>query len=114
MWDQGELDEARSEFEAILAHRRDSLGDTHPDTLTARHELALVLRDQGELDRARSKLEAILAHRRDSLGDTHPDTLSTFQAIAGRNVLGSPSNWPWDRCFYSLSLWRLPPIRRSC
>ncbi|MGW7380716.1 hypothetical protein, partial [Streptomyces sp. NPDC054794] len=31
---------ARSEFEAVLAHRRDTLGDTHPDTLTTQHELA--------------------------------------------------------------------------
>ncbi|WP_159055575.1 tetratricopeptide repeat protein, partial [Streptomyces griseorubiginosus] len=37
--DQGELDRARSELEAILAHRRDSLGDTHPDTLSTQREL---------------------------------------------------------------------------
>ncbi|WP_159055667.1 tetratricopeptide repeat protein, partial [Streptomyces griseorubiginosus] len=62
---RGLYNRARSEFEAILAHRRVSRGDTHPDTLTTRHNLARVLLDQGKLDEARSEFEAILAHRRD-------------------------------------------------
>ncbi|MYQ69420.1 tetratricopeptide repeat protein, partial [Streptomyces sp. SID4950] len=61
---------------------RVSLGDTHPSTLTTRHELARILHDQGELDRARSEFEAILTHRRTSLGDTHPNTLSTRHSMA--------------------------------
>ncbi|MFE2423966.1 tetratricopeptide repeat protein [Streptomyces hokutonensis] len=80
---RGLYDQARSEFEAVLAHRRVSLGDTHPNTLATRNNLAGVLRDQGELDQARSEFEAVLAHERVSLGDTHPDTLHTRHNLAG-------------------------------
>ncbi|KUN57523.1 hypothetical protein AQJ46_47450 [Streptomyces canus] len=78
----GLYDQARSEFEAILAHERVGLGDTHPSTLAARHGLARVLREQGELDQARSEFEALLAHERVSLGDTHPSTLTTRHGLA--------------------------------
>ncbi|MET8133829.1 tetratricopeptide repeat protein [Streptomyces sp. NPDC005251] len=36
----GQVEQARGEFEAVLAHRRVILGDTHPDTLTTRHDLS--------------------------------------------------------------------------
>ncbi|MFD8047688.1 tetratricopeptide repeat protein, partial [Streptomyces chartreusis] len=82
---------ARAEFEAILAVRRQALGDTHPDTLTARHELAVVLGEQGEWARARAEFEAILAVRRQALGDTHPDTLTARHELAV--VLGEQGEW---------------------
>jgi thioredoxin-like negative regulator of GroEL len=50
--DQGELEAARAEFEAVLAAERGRLGDDHSLTLATRHGLALVLHDQGDLDRA--------------------------------------------------------------
>ncbi|WP_093835028.1 tetratricopeptide repeat protein [Streptomyces sp. SolWspMP-5a-2] len=71
----------------MLTHRRTSLGDTHPSTLTTRHELARVLHDQGELGRARSEFEAVLTHRRASLGDTHPNTLTTRHELDGLQQL---------------------------
>ncbi|MFJ5643093.1 tetratricopeptide repeat protein [Streptomyces sp. NPDC093223] len=74
---------ARSEYEAVLAHERDVLGDTHPDTLITRHDLAGVLRDLGEVEGARSEYEAVLAHERDVLSDTHPITLITRHDLAG-------------------------------
>ena len=44
MWpplrDQGDPDGAREDLEAVLALRRESLGDTHPDTLATRRELS--------------------------------------------------------------------------
>ncbi|MGW7380715.1 FxSxx-COOH system tetratricopeptide repeat protein, partial [Streptomyces sp. NPDC054794] len=79
---KGLYSQARSELEAVLAHRRDTLGDTHTNTLNTRHELAVVLRELGELDQARSELEAVLAHRRDTLGDTHTNTLTTRHELA--------------------------------
>ncbi|MFD9587262.1 tetratricopeptide repeat protein [Streptomyces sp. NPDC059980] len=79
---KGLYGQARSEYEAVLAHERDVLGDTHPDILTTRHDLAGVLRDLGEVERARSEYEAVLAHRRDVLGDTHPRTLATQSSLA--------------------------------
>ncbi|MFJ7964400.1 tetratricopeptide repeat protein [Streptomyces sp. NPDC096324] len=75
--------QARGELEAILAHQRVVLGDTHPDTLSTRHSLAGVLQDLGEVEQAGSELEAVLAHERVALGDTHPDTLITRHNLAG-------------------------------
>ncbi|MET8857649.1 tetratricopeptide repeat protein [Streptomyces sp. NPDC004579] len=75
--------QARTEFEAILAHRRVVLGDTHPDTLTTWHNLAGVLSDLGEVEQARTEFEVVLAHLRDTLGDTHPHTLTTWHELAG-------------------------------
>ncbi|MGW1533092.1 tetratricopeptide repeat protein [Streptomyces aureus] len=74
--------QARVEFEAVLAHQRGTLGDTHPNTLVTRHNLAGALRDLGEVEQARSELEAVLAHRRSALGDTHPNTLTTRHNLA--------------------------------
>ncbi|MER5379991.1 tetratricopeptide repeat protein, partial [Streptomyces sp. NPDC002688] len=79
---KGLYGQARDEFEAILAHQPDILGDTHPETLSTLHELARVLHGLGELGQARDEFEAILAHQRDTLGDTHPDTLSTRYNLA--------------------------------
>jgi tetratricopeptide (TPR) repeat protein len=73
---------ARSEFEALLAHRRATLGGTHPGTLNTRHNLAGLLWELGEVERARRELEAVLAHQRVILGDTHPDTLTTRHDLA--------------------------------
>ncbi|MFF1768429.1 tetratricopeptide repeat protein [Streptomyces sp. NPDC058249] len=79
---KGLYGQARGELEAVLAHRRVSLGDTHPSTLATRHNLAGVLRELGEVERARGELEAVLAHWRDALGDNHPSTLSARHSLA--------------------------------
>jgi tetratricopeptide (TPR) repeat protein len=79
---KGLFRQASSELEAVLAHGREIRGDTHLDTLTTRHNLAVVLCDLGELDRARGELESVLAHRCDILGGTHPDTLTTRHNLA--------------------------------
>ncbi|MEV6015301.1 tetratricopeptide repeat protein, partial [Streptomyces sp. NPDC051997] len=75
--------QARSEFEAILAHQRVVLGDTHSGTLAIRHNLAGVLRDLGEVEQARGEFEAVFAHERVVLGDAHPGTLNTRHNLAG-------------------------------
>ncbi|WP_423817227.1 tetratricopeptide repeat protein, partial [Saccharomonospora viridis] len=46
-WELGRLDQARAEFEAVLATRTEQFGADHPSTLVARHNLALVLRELG-------------------------------------------------------------------
>lgn len=64
------------------------LGDTHPDTLTVRHDLAAAYRDAGRLDEAMPLLERTLADRERVLGDTHPNTLASRHDLADayRNV----------------------------
>ncbi|MFG2883751.1 tetratricopeptide repeat protein [Streptomyces sp. NPDC048297] len=79
---KGLYGQARSLFEAVLAHERALLGDTHPETLATRHTLARVVHDLGELEQARSEFEAVLAHERAIYGDTHPDTLTTRHQLA--------------------------------
>ncbi|WP_406302828.1 tetratricopeptide repeat protein [Streptomyces sp. NBC_00885] len=79
---RGLYQQARTEFEAILAIQRETLGDTHPRTLVTRHELARILHDQGEPAQARTQFEAILAIQRETLGDTHPHTLGTRHELA--------------------------------
>ncbi|MFB7323619.1 tetratricopeptide repeat protein [Streptomyces sp. NPDC056190] len=79
---KGLYGQACDEFEAVLAHRRVTLGDTHPHTLATWYELAGALRELGEAERAREEFEAILTHRRVILGDTHPHTLATRYELA--------------------------------
>ena len=43
----GANQDALAEFDAVLTAEREQLGDTHPDTLTTRHERARTLRELG-------------------------------------------------------------------
>ncbi|WP_051745700.1 tetratricopeptide repeat protein [Streptomyces yerevanensis] len=74
--------QARTELEAVLALSREHRGETHPETLSTRNNLALVLWDQEELDVARTEFEAILALSREHLGETRPATLTTRNNLA--------------------------------
>ncbi|MDX3709065.1 tetratricopeptide repeat protein [Streptomyces europaeiscabiei] len=67
---------------AALAQYEQVLGDTHPNTLTSRHNLALAYREAGDLERAIPLLEATLAHSEQVLGDTHPNTLTSRNQLA--------------------------------
>ena len=58
--------------ERTLADRERVLGETHPDTLTSRSNLANAYRDAGRLDQAVPLLERTLADRERVLGETHP------------------------------------------
>ncbi|WP_407913436.1 tetratricopeptide repeat protein [Kitasatospora sp. NE20-6] len=61
--------------EATLAQDEQTLGDTHPDTLTSRNNLANAYASAGDIRRAIPLLETTLAQDEQILGDTHPDTL---------------------------------------
>ncbi|MFF7845932.1 tetratricopeptide repeat protein [Streptomyces ossamyceticus] len=67
---------------ATLTQRVQVLGDTHPDTLSSRSNLASAYKSVGDLGRAISLLEATLSQREQVLGDTHPDTLSSRNSLA--------------------------------
>jgi tetratricopeptide (TPR) repeat protein len=66
----------------LVADCKQVLGDTHPDTLAARHHLAAAYRDAGRLDEAIPLFERTLADRERVLGDTHPDTLTSRHHLA--------------------------------
>ncbi|MGW0409969.1 tetratricopeptide repeat protein, partial [Streptomyces collinus] len=69
-------------LEATLAQREQALGDTHPDTLTSRNNLALAYKSAGDLARSVPLLKATLAQHEQALGDTHPDTLTSRNNLA--------------------------------
>ena len=58
------------------------LGETHPDTLGSRHDLALAYRAAGRLDDAIPLLEHTLAARDRILGETHRATLGSRNNLA--------------------------------
>ncbi|AGS72099.1 tetratricopeptide repeat protein [Streptomyces collinus] len=66
----------------IVAQRKQSLGDTHPHTLTSRNDLALAYQDAGDLDRAIPLLQTTLAQRERTLGDAASDTLTSRNDLA--------------------------------
>ncbi|MGW0967218.1 tetratricopeptide repeat protein [Streptomyces sp. NPDC002516] len=67
---------------ATLAQCEQVLGDTHPDTLVTRNNLAGAYESAGDLARAIPLYEATLAQCEQVLGDTHPDTLNTRNNLA--------------------------------
>ena len=65
---------ARDLDQDTLDRRRRVLGQDHPDTLTAAHNLATDLRELGEVQAARDLDQDTLDRRRRVLGQDHPDT----------------------------------------
>ncbi|MFD5635222.1 tetratricopeptide repeat protein, partial [Streptomyces sp. NPDC127077] len=69
-------------YEATLTQREQILGDTHPDTLASRNNLANAYQSAGDLGRAIPLHEATLTQYEQVLGDTHPDTLASRNNLA--------------------------------
>ncbi|MFF2045861.1 FxSxx-COOH system tetratricopeptide repeat protein [Kitasatospora sp. NPDC058170] len=68
--------------EVRLTSCEQHLGDTHPDTLAARNNLAAAYRSAGHLGRALPLQEATLTQSEQVLGHTHPDTLTSRNNLA--------------------------------
>jgi tetratricopeptide (TPR) repeat protein len=68
--------------ELVVAECERVLGDTHPDTLTSRNNLAYAYDRAGRLGEAIPLYERTLADREQVLGDTHPDTLTSRNNLA--------------------------------
>ncbi|MFI2764332.1 tetratricopeptide repeat protein [Streptomyces echinatus] len=66
----------------MLADRLRVLGPDHPDTLTARANLALWRGEAGDPDGAAAAQEELLAARLRLLGPDHPDTLTAQENLA--------------------------------
>jgi tetratricopeptide (TPR) repeat protein len=72
---------AAGHLEVALLRRR-TLGESHRDTLTARHHFALALRDEGRWSEAHTEYREVLTLRNQVLGTMHPDTLTTRHGLA--------------------------------
>jgi hypothetical protein len=79
----GEPEAAQAHLTAVYDIRRRVLGDEHPDTLAARHDLALVHHERGEHERAHAELTAVYGIRRRVLGPDHPDTVAIRRWLRG-------------------------------
>jgi Flp pilus assembly protein TadD len=82
MQTQGRYTIAAEAFQQAIQALRNASGDEHPDTLSARHNLALALGDLGRLEEAEAEHRAVLEARVRVLGAEHPDTLSSRNNLA--------------------------------
>jgi hypothetical protein len=79
---RGAYASARVLREREVEFRRHAQGEEHPDTLTARNNLAQTLSAQGDLAGARQQQEQVLEARRRLLGEEHPATLTARNNLA--------------------------------
>ncbi|MER7924881.1 tetratricopeptide repeat protein [Streptomyces sp. NPDC096057] len=80
--------------ERVLADYERILGDDHPDTLSARHNLANSYSDAGRVDDALNLRERVLADYERILGDDHPDTLTARHNLAHARDAAAPVQQP--------------------
>lgn len=64
--------------EAVLDSRSRELGDDHPDTLTSKNEMGLLLERLGRVAEAETMLRSALEGRRRALGEEDPITLASM------------------------------------
>ncbi|MEU8563907.1 tetratricopeptide repeat protein [Streptomyces cyaneofuscatus] len=79
---QGHTARAISLCEATLAQYEQVLGETHPNTLASRNNLAGAYESAGDLGRATPLYEVTLVQCEQVLGETHPDTLASRNNLA--------------------------------
>lgn len=80
--DVGQLDTSRQVLDRALAIAQAQLGPDHPDTLTARSNLAEWLGETGQPAQAASQYRDLLTDYLRVLGPDHPHTLATRDQLA--------------------------------
>ena len=65
----------------MLSGRLRVLGEQHPDTLSARVNLAVSYAQAGRISEAITLQEQVLADRVRVLGEQHPDTVISMKAL---------------------------------
>ncbi len=78
----GDFVGARQDEEGVLEWARGRLGEEHPVTLAAKHDLATTLGALGDLAGARVLQEQVVDARRRILVEDHPQTLSAMNNLA--------------------------------
>jgi eukaryotic-like serine/threonine-protein kinase len=79
---QGHYREEEPILVQVVNERERTLGPQHPDTLSARHRLALAFERENKHAEAETEGRAVLALREKVLGPEHPDTLNTRSNLA--------------------------------
>ncbi|MEV4561476.1 tetratricopeptide repeat protein [Kitasatospora sp. NPDC049285] len=80
--DAGLYTAAVDHWHGLIADAERVLGDKHPDTLTARHNLSSSYLQAGRPEEAIAIEERVVADRERLLGDQHPDTLTAHANLA--------------------------------
>lgn len=78
----GEYKVAEAHLERAVELRRNTIGQDHPETLSAEHAVARVYFYQGRSGKAKPLILRTLEQRRRVLGDEHPDTLASMNILA--------------------------------
>ena len=78
----GRLAEAEGLLAKVVAFRRETLGEEHPDTLLAKNELAKVYAAQARRKKAEELFNQVVDGRRRNLGDKHPKTLEAMSNLS--------------------------------
>ncbi|MFB4302626.1 tetratricopeptide repeat protein [Actinomadura sp. NTSP31] len=81
-YDHGRYRLAETAVRQALTANHDQHGPEHPDTLTSRSTLALVLRGLGRLEEAEAEHRAVLKTSTRVLGPEHPHTLTSRSNLA--------------------------------
>lgn len=74
--DRGWPRQAVRSLEDVVRRRRAELGPCHPDTLSARHQLAFFAGEAGETHAAKAAFRELVVDTTATLGPTHTDTLA--------------------------------------
>ena len=82
LWPRRATEMSRDQLAALVRMRESVFGPEHPQTLTARHNLAYSTGMAGDAAAARDQFAALLAVRERVLGPAHPDTQKTRSNLA--------------------------------
>lgn len=78
----GRYAEAEPIMLGVLDIREETLGARHPNTLTARRNLASLYRTAGRFEEAESLFRQVMLDAAETLGENHPATLSALNGLA--------------------------------
>ena len=84
---QGHYKEAFDYIDSGYKKYLQSLGEKHPDTITAMNNLALTLNDLGRYEEALKLNEQVLELNKKILGDKHPYTITTYNEQFGNYIV---------------------------
>ena len=73
---------AKNAYQELYDLYKHELGEHHPDTLTALHNLASSYSDLGDYNKALEMKNAVYNARKEILGEKHPDTLTSLNNLA--------------------------------
>ena len=82
--ENGRRVEALELTEKVVAARKRTLEEEHPDTLRSMHALAIHYSEAGRRQEALELLEKVVAANKRMLGEEHPDTLGSMHNLANR------------------------------